>query len=67
MQFINQAGIILRMKGDAINNYVGIEDASPGGPGQSSTHTHPASKASLQRASCSVLERVKSSVPLPGG
>lgn len=23
MQFINQAGIILRMKGDAINNYAG--------------------------------------------
>lgn len=64
---IIQAGVILRMKGDAIHNHAGIEDATPGCLWWSSTCTHSASKASLQGAFCSVWGRTKSSGPLPGG
>lgn len=55
------------MKGDAINNYSGIKGTSLGCPGQSRTQIHPPSKAVLPRASCSVLEGMKSSVSLPSG
>lgn len=55
------------MKGDAIHNDAGIEDATPGCLWWSSTCTHSASKASLQGAFCSMWGRTESSGPLPGG
>lgn len=44
-----------------------MKDTNPGCSGQSRTHIHSTSKASVQKASCSVLERIKTSVLLPGG
>lgn len=57
MCFTIQVGVILRVKGDAFNNYAGIKDPDPGCPGKSRTYIHPTSKAVLQSVSCSVLEK----------
>lgn len=46
-------------------NYARMKNTNPGCSRQSRTHIHSTSKANMQGASCSVLERIKSSVPVP--